>query len=154
MKSKFSAHWNSSVQPRKQRKFRYNAPLHVRHRFLSANLSKELREKYGKRNLPLRKDDEVSIMRGKFAKKKGKILVINLKKSKVTIDGVNRKKSDGTKVNVYLNPSNLQIIKLNLEDRKRIKGMKEEKVENKVGGKNNENKESSSISTSKSGGGS
>ena len=31
-----------SKQPRKQRKFLYNAPLHVRRKIMSAHLSKEL----------------------------------------------------------------------------------------------------------------
>ncbi|MCH7568253.1 MAG: 50S ribosomal protein L24 [Nanoarchaeota archaeon] len=129
MKQKFSTHWLSSKQPRKQRKYRLNAPLHLKHKFLNAHLSKELRNKYGKRSFPIRKGDEVLVMRGSFAKKKGKILEVNLKKSKVTIEGINRRKSDGTKVNVYLNASNLQIQSLNLEDRKRIKALNRGKVE-------------------------
>jgi large subunit ribosomal protein L24 len=121
MKSKFTTSWISSVQPRKQRKYKYNAPLHVKHRFLNTNLSKELRKKYGKRSLPLRKGDEVLVMRGGFSKKKGKILEVNLKRLRVTVESLTRKKIDGTKVNVYLNPSNLQIQSLNLEDNKRLK---------------------------------
>ena len=120
MKSKFSLSWVSSKQPRKQRKYRYNAPLHIKHRFLNANLSKELRKKYGKRSLPLRKGDEVLIMRGSFSKKKGKIATIDLKRSRTTVEGINRKKIDGAKVNVYLDPSNLQIQTLNIEDSKRL----------------------------------
>jgi large subunit ribosomal protein L24 len=133
MKQKFSTSWISSVQVRKQRKYRYNAPLHLRHKFLSANLSKELRKKYNKRNVPLRKDDEVLVMRGKFSKKKGKILLVNLKISKVKIVGLTRKKVDGTDVNVSFDPSNLQIINLNLEDIKRLKDIKreEKKIEEK-----------------------
>ena len=62
-----------SKQPRKQRKFLYNAPLHVRRKILSAHLSKELREKYKRRGFPIRKDDEVEVMRGEHKKKRGKI---------------------------------------------------------------------------------
>jgi large subunit ribosomal protein L24 len=126
MKQKFSTSWISSIQVRKQRKYRYNAPLHLRHKFLSANLSKELRAKYSKRNVPLRKDDEVLVMRGKFSKKKGKILLVNLKTSKVKIVGLTRKKVDGTEINVPFDPSNLQIIDLNLDDKKRLKDIKRE----------------------------
>ena len=43
-----------SKQPRKQRKALYNAPAHARGKHLSASLSKDLREKVGKRSLPLR----------------------------------------------------------------------------------------------------
>ena len=120
MKSKFSTSWSSSLQARKQRKYRYNAPLHIKHKFLSANLSKELRKKHGKRNLPLRKGDEVFVMRGSFKKKKAKISLVDAKNSRVALEGIQRAKRDGTKVNVYLHPSVLQIVSLQLDDRKRI----------------------------------
>ena len=89
---------------------------------MSVNLSKELRKKYGKRNFPLRKGDIVKIMRGKFRKKTGKISVVDAKKMKVEIEGMQIKKQDGSKVNVKFNPPFLQITELNLEDRKRNEG--------------------------------
>jgi large subunit ribosomal protein L24 len=142
MKSKFSSSWLSSVQVRKQRKFRYNAPLHIRHKFLSTSLSKELRKKYGKRSIAVKKGDEVLIMRGSFKKKKGKILEIDLKRSRVSIENINRTKKDGTKVNVYLNASSLQIQNLNLEDNRRFKRInREEKTETKREEKTVEKKE-------------
>ncbi len=120
MKSKFSTSWLSSKQPRKQRKYRINAPLHIKHKFLNAKLSKILRQKYGKRNLPLRKGDEVLVMRGSFRRKKAKITSINLKKSLVALENIQRSKREGTKVNVYFSPSKLQIQSLNLDDKKRL----------------------------------
>ena len=120
MKSRFSTSWQSSSQPRKQRKFKINAPLHIKHKFLSANLSKELRRKYGKRNLPLRKGDEVLVMRGSFKKKKVKVSSINLKQTKVCLEGIQRTKKDGTKVNAMFHPSVLQIQTLFLDDKERI----------------------------------
>ena len=124
MKSNFSNSWKSSKQPRKQRKYRYNAPLHTRHKFLSAHLSKDLRKKYSKRSLPLRTGDEVLVMRGSFSKKKAKVASLELKRTRAVLEGLNRTKKDGTKVNVYFNPSNLQIQTLNLEDKERIKKLK------------------------------
>nr|AJS12639.1 50S ribosomal protein L24P [uncultured archaeon] len=120
MKSKFSNAWNSSTKPRKQRKFRANAPLHKKHKFLSANLSKSLRQKYGKRSLPLRKGDDVLIMRGSSKKKKAKVVSVNLKKSLVTLEGMQRTKKDGTKVAIFFHPSSLQIQELELKDSKRF----------------------------------
>ena len=79
MKQKFSKHWIGSKQPRKQRKYRANAPLHVRHKMISANLNKDLRKKYGKRSFPLRKADNVKIMRGEFKNKTGKVASVDLK---------------------------------------------------------------------------
>ena len=119
MKQKFSASWTGSKQPRKQRKFRANAPLHLRRKMISVSLSKNLREKHDKRNFPVRKGDNVSIMRGEFKGKSGKIESVNMKKMKVVIDGIYRTKKDGSKVAVMFEPSNLQIKELVLEDKKR-----------------------------------
>ncbi len=120
MKKTFSNKWISSTQKRKQRKYRINAPLHIKHKFLSANLSKSLRQKHGKRSLPIRKGDEVLIMRGSFAKKKAKVVEVDTKKLRVSLEGIQRSKKDGTKVNVHFHPSALQIISLNTEDKLRI----------------------------------
>lgn len=128
MKQKFSKSWKTSKQPRKQRKYLANAPLHLRKKFVGANLSKELRKKYGKRSIPIRKGDSVKVMRGKFKGKQGKVTQVKLKTSKIIIEGIQIKKRDGSKVNAPMRPSNLQIIELNLEDRKR-------KVSKKEGGK-------------------
>ena len=51
MKKDYSSKWKASKQPRKQRKLRANAPLHVKHKMMSSNLDKELRKKYEKRNI-------------------------------------------------------------------------------------------------------
>jgi large subunit ribosomal protein L24 len=127
MKANFSTSWIESKQPRKQRKYRHNAPLHIKHKFLSANLSKELRKKHGKRSIPIRKEDEVLVMRGKFAKKKGKILTVSLATGRITIDGINRKKIDGTSINVPIQPSNVQIMTMAGSDRKRVNKVAAEK---------------------------
>ncbi len=133
MKKEFSKHWKKSRQPRKQRKYLANAPLHIRKKFVSINLSKELRKKYKIRNIPVRKGDVVKIMRGGFRGKKGKITNVRLKKSKVSVEGIQIKKLDGSKVDVFMQPSNLQIVELNLEDRKRkiVKKDKQKEEEKK-----------------------
>ena len=130
MKQEFSTSWLSSKQPRKQRKYVYNAPLHLKHKFLSSLLSKDLRKKYGKRNLPLRKGDEVLIMRGSFKKKKAKVSSVNLKRTLAILEGIQRTKKDGSKVNIPFHPSVLQIVSLNLDDKKRLDSLNR-KSENK-----------------------
>ena len=133
MKNKFSKYWKSSRQPRKQRKYFANAPLHIKRKLLSVNLSKELRKKHKRRNIPVRKGDNIKIMRGKFRGKTGKIISIDTKASKIKIEGIMIKKQDGSKVAVKIHPSNLQIIELNLNDKKRIRENKkqEKKLEEK-----------------------
>ena len=130
MKSQFSTAWVSSRQPRKQRKYSYNAPLHVKHNFLSAHLSKELRAKHKKRSLSVRKGDEVLVMRGSFAGKKAKISAVDVKRTRAMLEGITRSKRDGSKVNVFFHPSNLQIIALTLDDKQRL-GVKTEKTQEK-----------------------
>ncbi|MEX0921026.1 MAG: 50S ribosomal protein L24 [Candidatus Pacearchaeota archaeon] len=145
MKKKFSIAWKSSKQPRKQRKYLANAPLHVRRKMLGSNLSKELRKKFGKRNLSLKKGDDVKVMRGKLKGKTGKIIRVYTKKSMVEIEGLQVKKQDGSKSNIKFRPSNLQITGLNLEDKKRNKSVKKESEEKKKdSGKDNKVKDKKS----------
>lgn len=122
MRQEFSTLWNSSTQVRKQRKFRHNAPLHIRQKFMSSHLSKELRKKHGIRNIAVRKGDEVLVMKGSFAKKKAKVTEVDLKKTRVVLDGITRTKKDGSKTPVYFKPHTIQIITLNVDDKKRLGG--------------------------------
>ncbi len=110
-----------SKKPRKQRRFLYNAPLHLKRKMLAAHLSKELREKYKRRSLPLRKGDEILVMRGKFKGRAGKVSRVNLKKYRVYIEGITRKRTVGTEVQVPIHSSNLQTTNLNLVDKRRIR---------------------------------
>ena len=45
----------------KNRKRHFNAPSHIRRKIMSSPLSKELRQKYNVRSMPIRKDDEVQV---------------------------------------------------------------------------------------------
>lgn len=131
MKQKFSLKWKASKQPRKQRKYLWNAPFHIKRKFLSAHLDKELRKKYSRRNIEIRKGDEAKIMRGKFKGKQGKVDTVDAKKSRVSIEGIQGARKDGTKVNAWFHASKLKIIELNLDDRKRIKKLAKSKQEEK-----------------------
>lgn len=115
----FSREWKSSKKPRKQRNYRVLAPMHVKQKLVHSHLSKELRKKYGRRSIGLRKGDKVRIMRGKFRKREGAIENINLKKTIVFVSGVEMTKRDGTKKLLPLHPSNIVITELNLEDKYR-----------------------------------
>jgi len=119
MKKSFSLSWITSKQPRKQRKFRYNAPKHVRHKLMAAHLSKDLRTKYKKRSFPLRIKDRVKVLTGQFKGKIGEIERIDIKKYKVHVKDVDFKRGEGQKTPYPLHPSNLQIISLDLDDKKR-----------------------------------
>ncbi len=127
MKKKFSKVWKSSKQPRKQRKYRYNSPLHIKQKFMKSHLSKELKKKYGKRAVIVRKGDNVKVMRGQFKGKTGKVDFASAKKGFVYVTGIEVVKKDGSKLNFPINPSNIIINELNLDDRKRIKSLERTK---------------------------
>ncbi len=146
MKQKFSIKWKASRQPRKQRKYRFNAPLHVRGKFMSVLLDKPLRERYG-RNIELRKGDEVKVMRGSFKGKQGKVESIERKNERISIEGITRVKKDGTNVPVWFNPSKVKIISLDESDKRRFEKSVEkskEKTEEK-----NEKKETKKVKKTK-----
>lgn len=131
MKNKSSVSWKASKKIRKQRKYRFNSPLHIKHKMLASHLAKELKKKYNKRTLPLRKGDLVKVMQGSFKGKEGKVAMIDTKRMKVLIEGIQKSRKEGTKVNVSFHPSKLMITSLNLDDKKRAKIL-ERKI---IGGK-------------------
>ncbi len=108
-----------SSLPKKQRKFLYNAPMHIRHKFVSAPLSRELRDKFGIRSMPIRTGDKVMVRKGSFKGKTGKVSEVDLKRLFVKIEGITRKKADGTEIPVKFRPWNLVITDLNLKDNRR-----------------------------------
>jgi len=123
---KFSRSWISSKKPNKQRKYRFNAPLHIRGDLLNVHLSKELRQKYGLRALRVRTGDKVRIMRGQFKKTEGKIEEVNMKRLKVYIAKIEHIKRDGTKARYPIQPSNLLLVELNTDDKERMAGLKKD----------------------------
>merc|ERR1712115_326356 len=113
---------NSAVssQARRSRKAHFNAPSHLRRKVMSAALSKELRAKHGVRSMPLVKDDEVKIVRGKFkGEQTGKIIQVYRKKYIVHVERIQREKAGGQSVHIGISPSNVVITKMKLtKDRK------------------------------------
>ena len=118
---RWSKSWKASKKPGKQRKYNSNLPLHIRKALMSVTLSKELRKKYGVRNLPVRTGDKVKILRGQFKKKTGKVTSVNLTKTKVYIEGIEQVKKDGSKAFYPIHPSNVMVTELELDDKKRKK---------------------------------
>ncbi len=110
-----------SKQPRKQRKFIYNAPLHIRHKLMSVTLSQDLREEHNRRSLPVKKGDTVQVMRGDFKDHEGKVEKVDLKNYRVLVDGATVQKVDGNPVYFPIHPSNLRIVEMDLSDDKRNK---------------------------------
>ncbi|KAK5947310.1 60S ribosomal protein L26A [Knufia obscura] len=106
---------------RKSRKAHFSAPSHERRVIMSAPLSKELREKHGVRSIPIRKDDEVTVVRGSQKGREGKITSVYRLKYLVHIERVSREKSNGQSVPIGIHPSKVVVTKLHLDkDRENI----------------------------------
>ena len=108
-----------SHQPRKQRKAIYNAPKHRRQKMMKSHLSEKLYERYGLRNVVVRKGDVIRVMRGRFKGHEGKVVEVNLKKMKIAVEGVTIRRTDNKSVQFWLDPSNVEIVRLDLSDPKR-----------------------------------
>merc|ERR1719390_625912 len=105
----------------KSRKAHFTAPSSVRRKIMSAPLSKDLRTKYNVRSLPIRRDDEVMIMRGHYHDREGKVTQVYRKKWVIHVDRVSRDKANGQTVPVGIHPSKVMITKIRLDmDRKRL----------------------------------
>jgi len=94
----------------------YNAPLHKLPKLMSAHLSPELRERYGRRSFPVRAGDKVRILRGEFRGVEGKVTKVDRERQMVYVENVTVKKADGTTVQKPVHVSNVMITELNLDD--------------------------------------
>merc|ERR1712165_355289 len=105
-----------SSSRRKQRCRHFNAPSHVRRKIMSSPLSKELRDKHGVRSMPIRKDDEVQVVRGHYkGQQVGKVVQCYRKKFCVYIERIQREKANGASVYVGIHPSKVCIVKLKMD---------------------------------------
>jgi large subunit ribosomal protein L26e len=106
---------------RKQRSRHLISSSSQRRKIMSCRLSKELREKYGVRSLPIRKNDEIKILKGKAKNKTGKVVQVYRKNFSIYADKIHREKQNGISVFLPLKPSNCVIEKIHLdEDRKSL----------------------------------
>ncbi|CCH45629.1 50S ribosomal protein L24P [Wickerhamomyces ciferrii] len=105
----------------KARKAYFTAPSSVRRALLSAPLSKELREQYGVKALPIRKEDQVLVVRGSKKGQEGKISSVYRLKFAVQVDKLTKEKSNGATIPINVHPSKVVITKLHLDkDRKAL----------------------------------
>ncbi len=109
----------SSRSPRKQRRRIRNAALHEKKALLKCRLDEFLQEEYGLRSLVVKKGDTVRIMRGQFRDTEGKVSGVSYKKARVFLDNATITKADGKEASVPVHPSNLMLVKLELNDERK-----------------------------------
>lgn len=121
-----------SSKPKKQRRFHYHKPLHRKQQSLAAHLDKKLSQQLRTRSIPLRKGDNVKILRGTKKGNSGKITAVDYKKGVVFVDKLVRKKASGEEIPLPVHASNLLVTELDKSDAKRFgakKPVKEGKKE-------------------------
>jgi len=126
-----------SSSRRKNRRRHFNAPSHIRRKIMSAPLSKDLRQKHNCRSIPIRKDDEVQVVRGHHkGQQVGKVVQVYRKKFVIHIERIQREKVNGATVHVGIHPSKVVIVKLKMDkDRKAILERKAKSRQSQAKGK-------------------
>jgi len=84
-----------------------------------APLTKEARERYGVKRMPIRKGDTVRIMKGRFRGIVGKVVEVIPKKFRIHVEGATMKRSGGSVVYYPIYVWNVAIEELDLSDPKR-----------------------------------
>ena len=98
-----------SKKPSKQRKAIYDAKPHQRK--FTVRLDESLMEEWGIKRIPLRKDDEVRIIKGELIDVEGKVLSLNNKTGKIEIEEATLEKKNGATYYIPISPSNLVLTK-------------------------------------------
>ncbi len=135
----------SSSKPRKQRLFRYTAPMHDRQKFMHVHVDKALRQKLPMktRAIQVSKGDTVKVMSGSNRGTSGKVTKVNLRTGKLYIDSLKKKNAKGKEFQIPISSGNVYVTDLNLTDKRRanklklkqetrVKEQPQQKVEQKV----------------------
>ena len=84
-----------SSSRRKTRKAHFTAPSSERRKIMSSPLAAELKKQYGANAVPIRVNDEVRVVRGKYKNREGKVSQVYRKKWVIHITNVTREKVNG-----------------------------------------------------------
>ena len=102
---------------------------------MSAHLSKDLKNKYHVRAVPIRKDDEVIVVRGPLKGNKGKVTQVYRTRWCIYIEKLTKQKLNGQPINIPIDPSKCIITKLKIDkDRNDLLTRKARTITDKVKG--------------------
>ncbi|MCI4327481.1 MAG: 50S ribosomal protein L24 [Thermoplasmata archaeon] len=131
-----------SIQPRRQRKAVFTADHQERRRRMAVPLSRELRTRYGRRSLPVRKGDTVRVLAGSYSTvgEERRVAKVDREHYRLTLDNVTTKTADAKLKPLPIRPSHLVLTKLNLSDpwRRRVLKVPDAEVETEGPGGSNE----------------
>jgi len=115
---------------RKNRKIHFNSHSSEKRIRMSSLLSKNLRDKYNIRSLPIRKNDDVKIMRGIMKGRIGKVVQCHRKNYSIYLDKIIYLKKGKSTSYVPISPSNVMIIGLSMTNERKISLLKKGRVDN------------------------
>jgi large subunit ribosomal protein L24 len=111
----------------------FTANHQERRRMMAVPLSRELRQRYGRRSLPLRKGDTVRVLSGSYSTvgEERRVAKVDRRHYRVTLDNVTTKTADAKLKPLPIRTSHLVLTKLNLSDpwRRRVLRVPESEVE-------------------------
>ncbi|MCI4322067.1 MAG: 50S ribosomal protein L24 [Thermoplasmata archaeon] len=105
-----------SSLPRRQRKALYTATTFERRLRMAVPLSRELRTRYGRRSLPVRKGDTVRVLSGSYRGREERVAKVDRRSYSLTLDNVTGKTADAKLKPLAIRPSHLVLTRLNLSD--------------------------------------
>lgn len=110
-----------SKKPNKSRKAFYTMPKHKVVKVIASHLDEKLAKELSKRAISVRKGDTVKIVRGENKGKEGKISSVDTVKKRIYVEKIVVRRSNGQEKPLAIQPSNVMVIDLNRDDRKRFK---------------------------------
>ncbi len=106
----------SPSSSRRQRRALYNAHTAKRRRLMSVPLSKDLRARFHRRALPLRKGDTVRILEGSYEGREERVAKVDRRALAVTLDNVTSKTGESKQTPLPVRTGSLVLVHLNLAD--------------------------------------
>lgn len=91
---------------------------------IQVSLNQDLRKKYGVRSFPISKGDIVSIKVGGRKGEGGKVVNVDHRSGRVSVEGITIAKSDGKQEETFLDPTKLVITKLDFSRQDRLDNLK------------------------------
>ncbi len=119
-----------SIQPRRQRKAMFTAHIFERRRRMAVPLSRELRQRYGRRSVVVRKGDTVRILTGSYIGREERVARVNRRSYSVTLDNITGKTGEAKLKPLPIRTGHLLLTRLNLSDpwRRRVLRVPEAEV--------------------------
>ncbi|MCI4319460.1 MAG: 50S ribosomal protein L24 [Thermoplasmata archaeon] len=102
--------------PRKQRLAVFTAHTTKRRRLMSVPLSRDLRARYGRRQMPIRKGDTVRVLAGSYIGREERVAKVDRRSYSVTLDNITVKTGEAKLKPLPIRTNHLLLTRLNLAD--------------------------------------